>query len=105
MCKDTENLTLSKWREVYFSAIDKTIILDTQDGVWHIQNVTRQTIEEHIFQHGYEGIDYQYGSVCEWDSDEGRSFIESVKQLTCDIEEWLDHYVETHHSDLLEIPE
>lgn len=105
MCNNNQNLTQKQWREVYFDSRLRALFLDTQDGVWKLEPVTRQDIEEHIFKHGSEGIDYQYGHVHEWDKYEGRSFLQTVKVVIVDIEDWLDHYVVTHHSELLEIPE
>lgn len=105
MCKDTNNLTLSKWREVYFDSSQSALFLDTQDGVWMIGGVTRCMIENHITTYGAEDSDWIYGVDYDFDKYAGRSFKQRSKICIVDIDDWLDHYIDTHHSELLEIPE
>jgi hypothetical protein len=112
MCKETETLhqkqepeTGSTWREVSWDSANQVILLDTQDGLWHLGPVSKSDMEAHIFKHGSEGTDWRRGTSYGWDKYEGRVIPEEAKELTVDIEVWLDHYVLTHHSELLKIPE
>ena len=98
MSKSTETLNLKQdtcqrqtWHEVSWNSANSTILLDTQDGLWHLGPVTRTMLEEHIFEHGTEGTDWRRGISHAYDKYEGRSFKEEAKELTCDIEDWLDH--------------
>lgn len=105
MCKSTPNLTQKQRHEVYFDQSRQSLLLDNAQGLWFIPNVTHKALEGHIFTYGKEGIDYKWGVVCEFCKHEGRLFSQDRKLLIVDIDEWLDHYIETHHSELIEIPE
>jgi hypothetical protein len=103
MCKETENLTQKQWHEVYYDQSQQAVLVDNQDGLWMIGKVSKTDLESHIFSHGSEGTDWRWSISYGWDKYEGRVIPEETKELTVDIEDWLEHYVETHHSNLLEI--
>jgi hypothetical protein len=107
MCKETQTLTKMQtpkhWREVYYDQNQQAILLDTQDGLWMITDVTRRDLEDHILKYGSEGTDYVQAVAHAYDKYEGRSFPERDKELTVDIDDWLEHYISMYHSNLLQV--